>query len=32
VPTTPDAVLVDGRAVPIHHAAELPLTRLQNLA
>ena len=32
VPTTPDAVLVDGRPVPVHHAAELPLTRLQNLA
>ncbi|EST39570.1 urease subunit alpha [Streptomycetaceae bacterium MP113-05] len=32
VPTTPDSVLVDGRAVPVHHAAELPLTRLQNLA
>lgn len=32
VPTTPDSVLVDGRPVPVHHAAELPLTRLQNLA
>ncbi|MEU7484673.1 urease subunit alpha [Streptomyces sp. NPDC042319] len=32
VPTTPDSVLVDGRPVDIHRAAELPLTRLQNLA
>jgi urease subunit alpha len=32
VPTTPDSVLVDGRAVPVHRAADLPLTRLQNLA
>ncbi|MFR9674115.1 urease subunit alpha [Streptomyces sp. TR02-1] len=32
VPTTPDPVLVDGRAVPVHRAADLPLTRLQNLA
>jgi urease subunit alpha len=32
VPTTPESVLVDGRAVPVHHAADLPLTRLQNLA
>ncbi|PWJ03778.1 urease subunit alpha [Streptomyces sp. NWU49] len=32
VPTTPDAVLVDGRPVDVHHAADLPLTRLQNLA
>ncbi|MET9342302.1 urease subunit alpha [Nonomuraea sp. NPDC003804] len=32
VPTTPDPVLVDGRPVDIHHAADLPLTRLQNLA
>jgi urease subunit alpha len=32
VPTTPDAVLVDGRPIDVHRAAELPLTRLQNLA
>ncbi len=32
VPTTPGSVLVDGRPVGIHRAAELPLTRLQNLA
>ncbi|MGI5466419.1 urease subunit alpha [Streptomyces sp. CA-132043] len=32
VPTTPDSVLVDGRPIDIHRAAELPLTRLQNLA
>ncbi|MCN9242609.1 urease subunit alpha [Streptomyces sp. RY43-2] len=32
VPRTPDAVLVDGRPIDIHHAADLPLTRLQNLA
>jgi urease subunit alpha len=32
VPTTPDSVLVDGRPIAIHRAAELPLTRLQNLA
>ncbi|MCM2580034.1 urease subunit alpha [Streptomyces meridianus] len=32
VPTTADSVLVEGRPVPVHHAAELPLTRLQNLA
>ncbi|GAA2468349.1 urease subunit alpha [Streptomyces macrosporus] len=32
VPTTPDAVHIDGRPVDVHHATELPLTRLQNLA
>ncbi|GAB3212407.1 urease subunit alpha [Marinactinospora thermotolerans] len=32
VPTTPDSVLVDGRPIDIHHAAQLPLTRLHHLA
>ncbi|WP_141925231.1 urease subunit alpha [Haloactinospora alba] len=32
VPTGPDPVRVDGRPVDVHRAAELPLTRAQNLA
>ncbi|MGY1706259.1 urease subunit alpha [Geodermatophilus sp. SYSU D00697] len=32
VPTGPDPVLVDGRPVPVHHATDLPLTRLHSLA
>lgn len=32
VPTGPESVLVDGRPVDVHRAAELPLTRVQNLA
>jgi urease subunit alpha len=32
VPTDPGPVLVDGRPVPVHHAADLPLTRLHHLA
>ncbi|GAB3498773.1 urease subunit alpha [Nocardiopsis coralliicola] len=32
VPTGPDPVFIDGRAVDVHRAADLPLTRLHNLA
>lgn len=32
IPGEPSPVRVDGREVPLHHAVELPLTRLHHLA